>query len=352
MAAVLKEIKFLESLVVENVSHPILMRFCDDNNVNDFYDYKTSLENQYCSVEERKKGLLKKDVSDKLRLANSQIGMKFDINLYKFSVSEITNGKFQSLEFMDEVDGFHIPENDDCDDDYIVSELRRATYKTREDRLEILKLQVCLMGLNSTYVGVKSDGTIEDIDETLIFNPQQFQPKQFHITIDYNRFPEVNEQFILFSMPVDNIEKGTYLALRLKEYKIKDYDVSYLIIKLKDYRKYAKEVDLVNSSFIKRIRFWEPKEELSEFEPTKNSTIQCSREMCLQFFKDSYILSKQCPTECVEAKKEYSRKCEENLRKKYLGDNNWEKKVREKLIETLKTQSFKYKGKIKIRLLQ
>ena len=189
MAAILKEIKFLEDSVIEDKSHPIIMCFSRSVEEDELYFYRTSLENQYCSFLERTEGLPEEKVDAILEHANSQIGKKFNINLFNISVAELTDGQFVSLEYDGDYDEYGYDEDD------IIKEFRRATYKTRADIFEVLKLHICLWGLDKTYIGIKSDGSYGDIDEKLIFPTNRIEPKHFDIPSD--GFPEIDELCIL-----------------------------------------------------------------------------------------------------------------------------------------------------------
>jgi hypothetical protein len=96
-------------------------------------------------------------------------------------------------------------------------------------------------------------------------------------------------------MPIENIEKGQYLAASLKYDKITQFDGSYLIRRFEEYRKKVREVNFRNSTLRKKIAFWEPQETVEPFDPTKGTIIECDRKTVLDFFKDSYILSKTPP---------------------------------------------------------
>jgi hypothetical protein len=202
---------------------------------------------------------------------------------------------------------------------------------------------------SSDLVGITKDGDEEDIDYTLIFPPQKEEPKNY--TIPYEGFPEITEYFILNEMPIENIEKGQYLAASLKYDKIKQFDGSYLIRRFEEYRKKVREVNFRNSTFRKKVAFWEPKETVEPFDPTKGTIIECDRKTVLDFFKDCYILSKTYPQDCNKAKEDYYRKCEDELRVKFGHEEKGERRVKDKLREILKEQASRYKGKSKIKML-
>lgn len=349
MSAILKEIRFLEDIVIEDKLHPIIMCFSRSVEENELYFYRTSLENQYCSFLERTEGLSEEKVDAILEHANSQIGKIFDINLFDISVSELTDGQFVSLEYDGDLDEYGYEENEDCDEDDIIKEFRRATYKTRADIFEVLKLHICLWGLDKTYIGIKSDGSYGEIDEKLVFPINRIEPK--HYDIPYDGFPEVDEFYILNEIPIENIENGQYLAISLKYNNIKNFDGTFLIRRLKEYRNQIIQSNYNNGTLRKKIAFWEPKETVGPFNPTKDTIIECNRETVLHFFKDSYILSKAYPKDCLNAKTDYHRKCEEELREQFCGEQIGEKRVKEKLKMILKEQSAKYKGKRKITMI-
>jgi len=338
MSGILKDVQFLDSFAIEDMFHPINMYFIKDENDSDVYPYQTAIEDQFCSPAERKNGLLDDDAAEKLKILRSCVGKKFDINLYKLSVSELTDGKFVAV---DDIDSY--------EDDTQIKEFRRATYKSREDIAVQLKFNICLAGMDGRYVGITKDGDEEDIDYTLIFPPQQEEPKIYDIP--YEGFPEITENFIMNEMPIENIEKGQYLAASLKYNKIKEFDGSYLIRRFEEYRKKVREVFFRNNTLRKKIAFWEPKETVEPFDPTKGTIIECDRKTVLDFFKDSYILSKTYPKDCNDARDEYYRICEDRIREEYYHEEKGEKRVKDKLKEILKEQSLRYKGKAKIKML-
>lgn len=338
MSGILKDVRLLEGFVVEDMLHPINMLFIKDGNETEVYPYQTSVENQFCSLTESKNGLLDDDADEKLKILKSYIGKKFDINLYKFSVSELTDGKYVAV---DDVDSY--------EDETQIREFRRATFKSREDIAIQLKFNICISGMDGRFVGITKDGSEEDIDYTLVFPPQNEEPKNYDIP--YEGFPEITEYFILNEMPIENIEKGQYLAVSLKYDKIKQFDGRYLIRRFEEYRKKVCEVNFRNSTLRKKVAFWEPKETVEPFDPTKGTIIECDRKTVLEFFKDSYILSKTYPKDCNDAKDEYYRKCEDRIREEYYHEEKGEKRVKDKLKEILKEQSSRYKGKAMIKML-
>ena len=87
-------------------------------------------------------------------------------------------------------------------------------------------------------------------------------------------------------IPIENIEKGQYLALSLKYNKIKNFDGTFLIRRLEEYRKQIIQSKYNNSTLRKKIAFWEPKETVGPFDPTKDTVIECNRETVLQFFSN------------------------------------------------------------------
>lgn len=354
MSGILKKVQYLEDFAVEDMIHPIYMYFVKDDNDSEVYPYQTTIEDQFCTPAERKNGLLDEVAFEKLKVLESCIGRRFDINLYKFSVAELTDGKYIAV---DDTDAYDVDivsyvndtDSDEDEDDTLIREFRRASYKSREDIAIQLKYNICLSGMDGRYVGITKDGDEEDIDYTLVFPPQKEKPKNYDIP--YEGFPEITEYYILNEMPIENIEKGQYLAASLKYDKIKQFDGSYLIKRFKEYREKVCDVNFRNSTLRKKIAFWEPQEKVEPFDPTKGTIIECDRKTVLDFFKDSYILSKTYPKDCNKAKEDYYRKCEDDLRERFNHEAKGEKRVKDKLKEILKEQSSRYTGKTKIRML-
>lgn len=349
MSGILKDVIYLEDFVIDDMVHPIKMIFIKDDNDTEKYPYQTTIEKQCRTSDEPIVGMLDEIALMRLSSLKSFIGKEFNINLYKFSVQELTNGKYVSLDYDGYDDDYGYYENEDCDEDDIIKEIRRATYKSREDIIEILKLQICLGGLDKIYVGIKSDGSSEDLDEKILLPIKKEETK--HYEIPYEGFPEVDDNFILNKVPIENLKIGQYLASSIKYNSIRHFDGDYLIKRFIEYRKYVNEINNINNSLRKKLSIWETTDSPEPFDPTKGTIIECDRNTVLNFFKDCYILSKCYPKDCIKAKNEYFEKCENDLREKFYFENINEKKIKEKLKMTIKEQSIKYKGKEKIKML-
>lgn len=196
MSAILKKIDYLEDLVLEDTRHPIVMYFSKSESDNELYPFRTTLEKQYCTNEELTNGILDVEVENVLFDANKQVGQKFDINLYKFKVSELTDGLFVALT--------------PCYSDWKIYYYKRASFMSREDMYLTLKYRICLEGLMGDIFGITSYGKEKRIDQTLIFED----------SYDYIISPEQSLRYrVLGEHPWVN---------RLKE-KIKENDRIYSI---------------------------------------------------------------------------------------------------------------------------
>ena len=82
--------------------------------------------------------------------------------------------------------------------------------------------------------------------------------------------------------------------------------------------------------------FWEPKEIVEELNLSPN---------VISLFKDSIILGKVYPAECEKADHEYAEKCENKLRKQFLGEDMDEKEFKDKCLEFRQALRKKYRGK-------
>ena len=160
MSAILKKIQLREDLIIEDTRHPIIMYFSKDDS-DDIYPFFTSLETQYCSEEEQREGLLEACVKDMLDYAKTQIGLSFDINLYKFKVSELTDGLFVALEdYSDSFDKIYY--------------FKQASFLSKDDLYISLKYKICLRGLQGIYTGITSQGKEKRIDETLVIDENRY----------------------------------------------------------------------------------------------------------------------------------------------------------------------------------
>ena len=186
MAAILREIKAWKSCGYP--SHRINMMFSDPFNDEELYGYLTSIENQYCSKEEREEELSDEDVEEKLSFAKSQIGLYFDVNLYKISIQELTNNNYWA---------FQVPVSEF--ETRKLTEYRIPTYMTREDAITDLKYKALL---NNSLKGLLANGTIETIKTEYLF-PRIRQPKTFEIP--YAKFCKLNPEYILQFASIDEI---------------------------------------------------------------------------------------------------------------------------------------------------
>lgn len=351
MSGVLRNIKLVEELVLEDRRHPIIMWF-SDNNSEDLFPYRTTLEVQFGTEIERKKGINEKKVKEKLSEANSYIGCIYDINLYRLSVSELTNGKFVGIEDMDyfDVENLLGPEDIDFQDDSIIYEYKRATYMTKHDLINYLRYRICLLGMESQYYGVNKDGDTEDIESTLFFENLTEKPKQYNIKIPYEKYGYINKEYIIFKMPIDKIRNGQSLAFQLNDYKIESNDECYLVELLNKYRKYVQEVKEFNSKWYNMILFWK-KEQIVDLEQYIKNVVKYPINQVMQFFKDSYILSCEFPEESAEAKQWTLNKSYERLYERYNNESILIKKVRDNYKQFNMELSKKYNGKHIIKIL-
>ena len=277
------------------------------------------------------KGLPDKLLEEKLNYANTLIGKTFDINLYKFSVKELTNNKYTAIELT--TNYF----DDLCDYDTI-EEYHIASYMTKEDVIWKQKYSITMKGINGDADGVTSDGTMEEITTELFF-PQPI-PEKKHLDIPYNKFPQLNASSIINVISIDEIRNGHHLANQMKDYNVPEYEFDKYIRLIEEYRSGVRATQIANESLRKKIFFWEPKETVEELKLPPN---------IIALAKDSIILSRLYPSDCKEAAKEYSIQCERNLRKQFMNEDTDAEDFKDKTFEFIKALKKKYEGKEKIK---
>ena len=313
--------------------HHIKMLFVESPESDDVYTFRTSIEVQFCTKDEYDmiKGLPDKLLEEKLNYANTLIGKTFDINLYKFSVKELTNNKYTAIELT--TNYF----DDLCDYDTI-EEYHIASYMTKEDVIWKQKYSITMKGINGDADGVTSDGTMEEITTELFF-PQPI-PEKKHLDIPYNKFPQLNASSIINVISIDEIRNGHHLANQMKDYNVPEYEFDKYIRLIEEYRSGVRATQIANESLRKKIFFWEPKETVEELKLPPN---------IIALAKDSIILSRLYPSDCKEAAKEYSIQCERNLRKQFMNEDTDAEDFKDKTFEFIKALKKKYEGKEKIK---
>lgn len=316
MDAILRDIKAWKN---DDPFHRINMMFSTPSNDEELFGYTTSIKNQYCTKEERKEELSDEDLEEKLLFAKSQIGLYFDVNLYKISVKELTNDHYWA---------FQVPVSEF--ETRNLTEYRIATYMTREDTITDLRYKAFF---NSCIKGVLPNGTTETIKAEYLFPPCTRQQKTFEIP--YSKFCNLTPEYILQIASIDEIKKGRYLAFELKGNIISESDFDKNIQQIEDYRSRLIKAKTVNESFRKKIFFWESKEVVEKLNLSSNF---------ISMAIDSIILYRLYSVDCERARKDYIEECEKRLRKKYLNEDTDKEILKEKRLEFLKTLKEKYRG--------
>lgn len=332
MKAVLKEIEVpeFEDFMLR---HPIKMLFAETEESDELFRFGTTIETQFCTKDEYdlKVGLPEKLVEEKINYANSLIGKTFEINLYKFTIKELTNGKYVAIEFSRPC-GY-----DDWDFDTI-EDYHIASYMTKEDVVLNIKYSITMQGVQGLADGVLQDETTEEITTELFFPKPVPEKKTFEIP--YSKFSNITDSYIVNVIAISDIRKGCNLAYQIRDWDIPHYDFDKYIHQIEDYRSKVRAVKAINESLRKKIFFWEPKEVVEELKLSPK---------VISLFKDSIILGKSYPTECNKADHEYAEECEKRLRKQFMGEDSEEKEFKDKCLEFSQALRKKYKGKEIIR---
>ena len=316
MDAILRDIKAWKN---DDPFHRINMMFSTPSNDEELFGYTTSIKNQYCTKEERKEDLSDEDLEEKLLFAKSQIGLYFDVNLYKISIQELTNNNYWA---------FQVPVSEF--ETRNLTEYRIATYMTREDTITILRYKALF---NYSIKGILANGTAETIKTEYLFPPKIHQPKTFEIP--YTKFCNLTPEFILQIASIDEIKKGCYLAFKLKGNNISKFDFDKNIQQIEDYRSKLIKAKAVNESLRKKLFFWESKEVVEKLNLSSNF---------ISMAIDSIILYRLYSVDCERARKDYIEECEKRVRKKYLNEDPDKEILKDRRDEFLKILKEKYRG--------
>lgn len=332
MKAILKDIQFYE--YNDAWRHPIKMVFTEFLDDNEFYNFTTTIEQQFCTKEELKLLRTEDDeledkspkelVEEKIKYAKSLIGKSFYINLYKFSVKELTNNKYVAFEFDDE----------EYDNPITITDYHIASYMTKEDVILNQKYSITRGGIDYFVEGVLPNGSTEEITTELFF-PRPTIEKNLY-DIPYEKYPHINAKYIFNEASMDEIRTGHYLANQLKERDLHDYKFDQYINQIEKYRSEVRAVKKINESFRKKIFFWEPKEYVKELELDSD---------IVSMMIDSIILSRLYPSDCEIARKNYIEECERNLRKKFLHEDVYETEFKDNMQKFRMALAKKYQGK-------
>lgn len=324
--AVLKKIEvneYLDSMP----PHSIRMYFAETSESDELYVFGTTIEAQFCDKGEfdRRYGLSKELFQQKVDYANSFVGKTYDVNLFEFSVMELTNNRYVAFDSMNE---YHF----DCDSEEI-KDYHIASYMTKEDIMLRMKYAITMQGLEGMIEGILPDRTTEEITTTLFF-PKPV-PEKKHFDIPYGKYPNLNESFIVNEVSIDEIRNGHHLANQIKEYNISESDFNSYMDQIAGYCLKVRASKATNESIRKKIFFWEPKEVVGELKMNPN---------VISMFIDSIILSRLYSNDCSEATKAYHAECERKLRETFMHEDVDKKEFKDKFAAFRKALSEKYKG--------
>ena len=329
MRAILKEIKFCEH--EDYTPHRIAMMFSEETNDEELYVFGTTIEVQYCIKEKFIGGISDSLFKKKKAFAEKQIGRMFEINLYKFTVRELTNDKYVAFEVS-------IFDPYDCGASETLKDYHIASYMTIEDVKMKLKFGITMAGIEGHAEGVLPDNSTEIITTELFFPTPP--PEKKHFDIPYSKYSNLTTSYIISEVAVNDIRKGRNLAYQIKEQDIPYYEFDKYIRQIEDYRSSVRNAKAINESLRKKIFFWKPKVVIEELKLKQN---------VVSLFKDCIILGKCYPAECNKADHEYAKECEKTLRKQFLGEDMDEKEFKDKWFDFIQALKKKYKGRETIR---
>ena len=308
--------------------HSIRMYFVESLESEELYTFETNIERQFCSKEEYdvEEGISPQLFQEKVGYAKTLIGKAFEVNLFKFTVKELTSNRYVAFEYMT---GYT---------NQTVKEYRIASYMTKEDVVLRMKYIKTLQAYQGDLYGVLPDGTREEIARDFFFSKPT--PEKKHFDIPYENFPNLNDRFIVNEASINEIRNGHYLAITIKEHNISESDFNTFLDQIDDYRSKVRATKAANESIRKKIFFWESKEVVEELKLNPNVISMCI---------DSIILDRLYHNDCTEAKKAYQAECERKLREKFMHEDVGKRDFRKKFTEFSKSMANKYKGKEKIK---
>ncbi len=327
MKAILKEIK-VPQYHKNNRRHPIKMFFSESEDNNELYCFGTTIEAQFGTTDEYdvKEEGDEEMFDEKVKYANTLVGKTFEINLYKFTVKELTNNKFVALERksylyyssdFETIEGFYI-----------------ASYMTKEDVILNLKYSITKLGIDGIVEGVLPDESTEEITTELFF-PKPI-PEKKHFNIPYGKYPNLNSNYVIKDVPIKDICKGRNLAYQIKDRDFSKYDFDRYVHVIEDYRSKVRAAKMEKESLRKKLFFWEPKVVVEELKLSSN---------VISLMKDCIILGKEYPSDCDKADIDYAEECEKRLRKEFMGEDTEKKDFKNKLREFRQSLRKKYKGR-------
>lgn len=324
MKAILKKIEFSEYNEVI-LKHPIKMYFAETDESDELFRFGTTIETQFCTKDEYdvKEGVTDELFQEKVKYANTLVGKIFEINLYKFTVKELTNNKHVAFEF-----------TTDLYEDYTVEDYHIATYMTKEDVVQNLKYSITRQGLDGFVEGVLSDGSTEEITTELFFPKPT--PDKKHFNIPYDKYPNINTSYIVNEVPVKDISKGQNLAYQIKDQDFPKNYINRCIHEIEDFRSKVRDAKRENESLRKKLFFWKPKVFVEDLQLPSD---------VISLMKDCIILGKEYPYECDKADRDCIEEFEKQVKKDILGEDVDEESFNKKWLEFRQSLRKKYKGK-------
>lgn len=295
--------------------HPITMFFTSSKEDGIEYGFQTTVENQF--------GLGRDPINDDTTLnqlineIEANIGKEHDINLYDFTFSEMTKGRYVSYKNT----SYMNPNPDKC-----TSEFHSATYKSRSDAMFDKISKMCTMCIQGDIVGVKENGEEEKIEDprNVFFD----EPDKYKVTEDM--LNSVSTEFIIERADLNIITGGEILVNK------EDFpgcrDTFTLTFEIKKYRERKSEVHYINSSLRKKIFFWEKPEPLPQLSIPKRE---------LDLLKTSYLNQTKFPEKCSN---EHRKALEKRMNLASGPFSHEAKDFREFLINETKERMKKYKG--------
>lgn len=179
MKAILKEIRYDEKYVKEHLRNEGLMfrafLMFQNQNGSETYSYTSIFQNIFYPYEEDFDRYSVKELQNKIDEAKLNIGKSFNVNLYKISINEITNGNYNGIAFYNYYEELT----------RIFHEFRIASYKTRIDVIKELQFKYCKRVMEGDAVIFDDKDNEIDITDDIkgisIFLPEVIAPQKEEI---------------------------------------------------------------------------------------------------------------------------------------------------------------------------
>lgn len=188
MVGVLKEIE-VDKHCSFFPKHFVKMFFSKSMGSDELYCFVTTLEDQFCTKEEKDKKFSDEFLNEKEKFAKTFVGKRFVINLFTFSIKELTDNRYVAIY--------------DNKRKKRIESVNRATYREKEDEKMHLKFGLTSNGINGYCYGILVNGSTEEITTDFLFPSsvpsckKELMKKYTSIDVDKQEFKERKKAFLM-----------------------------------------------------------------------------------------------------------------------------------------------------------